>query len=70
KLPAVGARGKAEFGRCMSAADVDAGYAACMPLQIAKVVDFSSPIDGVIDTVAALRAEGIRIGSCSGCPRA
>jgi hypothetical protein len=28
----------------MTAADIDAIYAAFMPLQIAKVVDFSAPI--------------------------
>lgn len=69
KLPAVDARWQAKFGRSMSAADIDAIYAAFMPLQIAKVVDFSSPIAGVIDTIAVLRAEGIKIGSCSGYPR-
>ena len=41
-----------------------------MPLQIAKVVDFSAPIAGVVDTIAALRADSIKIGSCSGYPRA
>lgn len=70
KLPAVDARWQAKFGRSMNAADIDAIYSAFMPLQIAKVVDFSSPIAGVIDTIAALRAEGIKIGSCSGYPRA
>ncbi len=70
KLPTVDARWQAKFGRAMSAADIDAIYAAFMPLQIAKVVDFSSPIAGVIDTIATLRAEGIKIGSCSGYPRA
>lgn len=44
-------------------------YAAFMPLQIAKVVDFSAPIAGVVDTIAALRAKGLKIGSCSGYPR-
>ena len=53
----------------MTAADIDAIYAAFMPLQIAKVVDFSAPIAGVVDTIAALRAEGLKIGSCSGYPR-
>ena len=53
----------------MTAADIDAIYAAFMPLQIAKVVDFSVPIAGVVDTIAALRAEGLKIGSCSGYPR-
>lgn len=69
KLPAVDARWQAKFGRAMNAADIDAIYAAFMPLQIAKVVDFSAPIAGVVDTIAALRAEGIKIGSCSGYPR-
>lgn len=53
----------------MTAADIDAIYAAFMPLQIAKVVDFSAPIAGVVDTIAALRAKGLKIGSCSGYPR-
>ncbi|MCX2622925.1 hypothetical protein OQ620_29450, partial [Klebsiella pneumoniae] len=57
------------FGRAMTAADIDAIYAAFMPLQIAKVVDFSAPIAGVVDTIAAFRAEGLKIGSCSGYPR-
>ena len=69
KLPAVDARWQAKFGRAMNAADIDAIYAAFMPLQIAKVVDFSAPISGIVDTIAALRAEGIKIGSCSGYPR-
>lgn len=70
QLPSVDARWQAKFGRAMSAADIDAIYAAFMPLQIAKVVDFSAPIAGVIDTIAACRAEGLKIGSCSGYPRA
>lgn len=70
KLPAVDARWQAKFGRSMVSADIDAIYAAFMPLQIAKVVDFSTPIAGVVDTIAALRTEGIKIGSCSGYPRA
>ncbi len=40
KLPAVDSRWQAKFGRAMTAADIDAIYAAFMPLQIAKVVDF------------------------------
>ncbi|EMY8161747.1 phosphonoacetaldehyde hydrolase [Klebsiella pneumoniae] len=69
KLPAVDSRWQAKFGRAMTAADIDAIYAAFMPLQIAKVVDFSAPIAGVVDTIAALRAKGLKIGSCSGYPR-
>ena len=56
KLPSVDARWQAKFGRAMTAADIDAIYAAFMPLQIAKVVDFSAPIAGVVETISALRA--------------
>lgn len=69
KLPSVDSRWQAKFGRAMTAADIDAIYAAFMPLQIAKVVDFSAPIAGVVDTIATFRAEGLKIGSCSGYPR-
>ncbi|MEX0565022.1 phosphonoacetaldehyde hydrolase [Raoultella terrigena] len=69
KLPSVDARWQEKFGRAMSAADIDAIYAAFMPLQIAKVVDFAAPIHGVVDTIATLRADGLKIGSCSGYPR-
>ncbi len=69
KLPSVDSRWQAKFGRPMTAADIDAIYAAFMPLQIAKVIDFSAPIAGVVDTLAALRADGLKIGSCSGYPR-
>ena len=58
KLPSVDSRWQAKFGRAMTAADIDAIYAAFMPLQIAKVVDFSAPIAGVVDTIATLRAKG------------
>jgi phosphonoacetaldehyde hydrolase len=69
KLPTVDARWQAMFGRAMSAADVDTLYATFMPLQIAKVVDFATPIAGVIETINTLRVDGIKIGSCSGYPR-
>lgn len=61
KLPSVDARWQAKFGRAMTAADIDAIYAAFMPLQIAKVVDFSAPIAGVVETISALRAEGLKV---------
>ena len=41
-----------------------------MPLQIAKVIDFADPIEGVPQVIAGLREQGIKIGSCSGYPRA
>lgn len=70
KLPEVDAVWRAKFGRSMTSEDIDKIYAAFMPLQIAKVVDFAAPITGVTDTIAALRHQNIKIGSCSGYPRA
>ncbi|EML1936026.1 MULTISPECIES: phosphonoacetaldehyde hydrolase [Providencia] len=70
KLPTIDARWQHRFGRSMTTDDINAIYEAFMPLQIAKVVDFAAPIEGVVDTVSILRASGIKIGSCSGYPRA
>lgn len=70
KLPEVNALWNSKFGRSMTSDDIDKIYAAFMPLQIAKVVDFAAPITGVIDTITTLRDQNIKIGSCSGYPRA
>lgn len=69
KLPSVDARWQQKFGRAMNKQDIDAIYAAFMPLQIKKVVDFAAPIAGVTEVIDLLRAEGMKIGSCSGYPR-
>ncbi len=49
--------------------DVDALYARFMPMQIAKVGEYSQPITGAAATLATLRAQGLKLGSCSGYPR-
>lgn len=70
KLPTVAARWQAKVGHGMTRAEIDTIYETFMPLQIAKVIDFAEPVEGVIGTIAALRSDGIKIGSCSGYPRA
>lgn len=57
------------FGRAPADADVDAIYARFMPMQIAKVGEFSAPIAGAVETLQWLRANGLKVGSCSGYPR-
>jgi phosphonoacetaldehyde hydrolase len=57
------------FGRTPTNEDVDAIYARFMPLQIAKVGEFSAPIAGAVQTLQWLRAHGLKVGSCSGYPR-
>ena len=63
-------RWRQKLGRSMTHQDIDALYRAFMPLQIAKVIDFADPIEGVPQVIAGLREQGIKIGSCSGYPRA
>lgn len=58
-----------KFGRPSNEADIDAIYERFMPMQIAKVGAYSRPIPGAIETLAALRTRGLKIGSCSGYPR-
>lgn len=57
------------FGRAPGNDDVDAIYARFMPMQIAKVGEFSAPIDGAVELLPWLRAHGLKVGSCSGYPR-
>jgi phosphonoacetaldehyde hydrolase len=70
QMPSINAHWQEKFGRSMTDADVDNLYAVFMPLQIAQVGLFSRPISGAIATVNALRAQGLKIGSCTGYPRA
>lgn len=57
------------FGQMPKEADIDAIYARFMPMQIAKVGEYSSPIDGAVECLQWLRAQGLKVGSCSGYPR-
>ncbi|MBM5571306.1 MULTISPECIES: phosphonoacetaldehyde hydrolase [Deefgea] len=70
QMESVAARWQQKFGRAMNDADVDQIYALFMPLQIAHVGEFSQPISGAIETINALRERGLKIGSCTGYPRA
>ncbi|MCW7555749.1 phosphonoacetaldehyde hydrolase [Endozoicomonas gorgoniicola] len=69
QLPEVAERWLNQFGHPMADKDVDDIYSAFMPLQKAKVTAFSDPIPGALETVAQLRANNVKIGSCSGYPR-
>lgn len=59
----------ATHGATPSDADVDALYARFLPLQVETVERHSGVIDGVLDTVAAFRARGLKIASTTGYPR-
>ncbi|QDQ25460.1 phosphonoacetaldehyde hydrolase [Chitinimonas arctica] len=70
RLPAVDARWREKYGFSMRREDVDALYAAFMPLQIERVAHYSTVIPGALPVLATLRARDIKLGSCSGYPRA
>ena len=67
--PQVAERYRKAFGRTPSDDDVTAIYERFMPLQIEKIAEHSALISGALDTIATLRAQGIKIGSCSGYPK-
>ncbi|EPL10604.1 phosphonoacetaldehyde hydrolase [Pseudomonas sp. CF161] len=68
-LPSVAERYRKAFGRAPSDEDVTAIYQRFMPLQIEKIAEHSALIPGALDTIAQLREQGLKIGSCSGYPK-
>jgi phosphonoacetaldehyde hydrolase len=69
RMAPVAAAWEAKYGKPPSDADVDALYARFLPLQIETVAKNSDVIPGVLDTVSALRARGLKIASTTGYPR-
>ena len=65
--PQVAERYRQAFGRTPDD-DVTAIYQRFMPLQIEDRRTLG-PDPGALDTIAALRGQGIKIGSCSGYPK-
>ena len=66
--PQIAERYRAVFDRLPSDEDVTALYERFMPLQIEKIALHSALIPGALDAIAALRDQGLKIGSCSGYP--
>src|SRR5579864_2127013 len=67
--PDIAARWRAAHGAAPTEADVDAVYRAFVPLNAAVVTDYADLIPGLLPVVAALRAEGLKIGSTTGYTR-
>jgi phosphonoacetaldehyde hydrolase len=68
-LPDVAAQWQGKHGKAFSNADVDHLYEVFTPMNAAVVSDFADFIPGALDTVAALRARGLKIGSTTGYNR-
>ena len=69
EIDAVAQRWREVHGQPMSEKDVEAMFADFVPLQLACLADYADLIPGTLESVAKLRARGIRIGSTTGYTR-
>ena len=67
--PEISARWKAVHGQMPTDRDVDRVFEVFVPLNAAVVADFADVIPGVLETIAQLRARGLKIGSTTGYTR-
>lgn len=67
--PAIHQRWEKAHGTAPVDRDVDRIYEVFVPLNASVVTDYADIIPGVLDTIAALRARGIKIGSTTGYTR-
>ncbi|NUM46652.1 MAG: phosphonoacetaldehyde hydrolase [Anaerolineales bacterium] len=68
--PEVAAQWALRHGRAFSDADLDALFEDFIPMQMACLTEYAEPIPGVVATIAAMRARGLKIGSTTGYTRA
>jgi phosphonoacetaldehyde hydrolase len=66
RAPGVASAWASARGAAPGEADVDALYAQFTPLQVAAARARGAPVPGALAALAALRAAGVRVGSCSG----
>ena len=65
-MPHVDAAFGKKYGRKPADADVQARYADFKQILFATLADYTDPIPGVVDTINALKDNGIKIGSTTG----
>lgn len=68
-MPRIAAAWAARHGHPPGEADIDAVYAVFVPKNIAVAEDHAGLIPGAPETAAAIRAQGLRIGSTTGYTR-
>src|SRR5262245_17735842 len=67
--PAVAEQWRLAHARPWSEADIEAMYHDSVPLQAQCVADYAELIPGTLETVAACRARGLKLGSSTGYSR-
>ena len=65
-VPSVAQQWQHKHGRAASEVDIDGLYHAFTPIQVEVVKGRAVPIAGAVDLIAALRKQGVKVGSCSG----
>jgi len=68
-LPHVATAWAQQHGRAATAADIDRLLARFEPMNLASIATHSALVPGVAETVAAIRAAGLRVGSTTGYTR-
>lgn len=69
-LPRVSAAWAAGYGNPPGEGDVERLFTEFLPRQSEILAQYSQPIPGVVDTIAAWKRDGLRIGSTTGYTRA
>jgi phosphonoacetaldehyde hydrolase len=68
-VPSVNAAWRAAHGRDFADADADAIFTVFEPMNVAAIKDHADIIPGALEALAAIRAQGLRIGSTTGYTR-
>ncbi len=69
RIPRIAAAWKSKHGAAPTDSVIDGMYAEFIPLQVKSLPEFGDVIPGVVDTVNALRARGIRVAATTGYNR-
>jgi phosphonoacetaldehyde hydrolase len=69
-MPEVARAWRSEHGRDWTEADFERLYREFMPLQLAVIEEYAGLVPQLLETIAALRARGLRIGATTGYFRA
>jgi phosphonoacetaldehyde hydrolase len=69
QIPAVAKRWQEAHGKSCTEEDIEVMYQDFIPRQIACLAGYSDLIPGTVETIAALRKRGLKIGSTTGYTR-
>ena len=68
-MPRLAELWRAKHGHEPDEAATDAVFATVQELMPETLADYATPVPGCVEAIAALRARGVRIGSCTGYSR-